>query len=1388
MIRIEDAYAQQNAAGSRWKIGTGTVEWTYELKDGVFTLAEFTNRTVSPPQNYIAGDSAVPLFTVKHGDGAPWVFRNAEANRAIVGGMPVAKLVLELRRDELTVRLHAIAYPGTSILRQWLELENTGTGEVTAEVAPWNVAVRADPDQPFNQYWMIGGNSLADQGMMHSSLVSIPYHRELVSKSTYSFMPWTALKRAGIPDDGWFMALEYICNWRLLVQRAEVGPIVLSVAIPDLAAVVLAPGQTIELPAVTIGSFAGTLDDMMIIAYDWQYRYQWDYTNMDYYARPKWGVPWTYCAQNLQEQFAARLAFLDMDADLARQVGCEMLWDDAGWSSHDSLPPDKYHSVFGPRYEGPDFRLTRRYLDRMGIGWLAWFCGSPAPGIIAGKVGSWGDFEWRTDGVSLRDWAADRDLRDKIVRFVDRFPRSSFHTCSGGSHYSHTFEIQRYANTNMFADTGRGPQTNYFFSYSEPPDKWVDLIEPWVSRGDYRPATINQLLTMVPMWGLKATTDTQERLRKFFDLFRYLRREGLVGRWSYMFHPPVEGDEPSYYAQRTCQDRTKACVILKHQAPGPIVIFPRGLLPGQSYSVEFAVNPERGTRTGADLMANGIPIAAQVPGELVFLGLPNRPGSSRNTTAPTPPSQALARYEANIGHAGVGIHWSAGNNENWISYYEVKRGDLILSKVSIGTYFFDHGQGWNVNGPYAVRTVDGDGNPSAWTPAIAWKGEPETYSALGGLFSVRGRDGWYADTTADGVTFTPMGWVKPPKTSSADEGGTPNQRGIEGLWAGEGGARLGRAWMQSSRHADCVRSWIAPRSGTVRVVSRVMKEWYSQAYGTAHHVRILLGTKPIWPERDWAVVPLNDLVGVMHDVVVDVTAGDVIRFVLARRPGGREASLRIGESWTVFGPCDRNYRVPDSELTRIPTALATGDNSIVRHVVEPSGKALDLAPLLGGIQEGRCAYIFIPIHAPRTDRYRIGFGVDGWYCAWLDGKEVSDTAMLADWVIGRECDPVCLTLGRDDPPANRESHPVNVLLDAGDHVLVLRFVCGGASARIDVGIPESDEDDIVAWMPRLVYTDGPTDHRTESVVRILCGASNPHTDSIGNVWAADYGFRGGHPLRHAFDAQGADDPELYRHGRSGRDFTYDIPVEMGIYAVRLRFSEPTYDSLFARPFHIEINGREVLRNFDVCQDARGFRKAHDRVFRYVVPNADGQIVVHFMGGFDPGQRTDEAIVQAIEILPENKSIVRISCGSETDVIDWNSFVWKRDGDMSEGQTICSTRPVTQATPTRYDQVLYQTARCGRDIRYALSLPPGLYDVHLKFAELWLPEPGRRPMDIEINGRLTWREWDPAAAAGECGMAFDLRASNVTPDKEGRIVIRILATGENDAILQGIEAE
>ena len=84
-------------------------------------------------------------------------------------------------------------------------------------------------------------------------------------------------------------------------------------------------------------------------------------------------------------------------------------------------------------------------------------------------------------------------------------------------------------------------------------------------------------------------------------------------------------------------------------------------------------------------------------------------------------------------------------------------------------------------------------------------------------------------------------------------------------------------------------------------------------------------------------------------------------------------------------------------------------------------------------------------------------------------------------------------------------------------------------------------------------------------------------------------------------AKRPDDAALYQHGRAGRDFTYAIPVEPGLYTLRLKFAETTYPWSFERPFNLNINGRRVLDNFDICHAARGPNKAYERTFRNLLP-------------------------------------------------------------------------------------------------------------------------------------------------------------------------------------------
>ncbi|MBI5091104.1 MAG: hypothetical protein HZB26_01530 [Candidatus Hydrogenedentes bacterium] len=1197
-------------------------------KDGVVTIhgaAQHAGGSAVHLNAYrIAARASKPIAAPDGRD--RWVVESGTVQQVAVGGRPAVQLNLVLNRDGLRALLHVQAYPGTSILRQWVEFENTTNAAVTlASPTPLSIGLRRDDPTPLTNYWMCGGTSRPNQGQLESAEAGATYHHALLGDRTDNYVPWMALTRqkSGEPGDGLFVALDDLGTWTLGVDYAT-GQGALTASFPALTDYSLAAGERLRLPLVTLGVFDGDLDDMGRRVYDWQYEYLWDYTNSDYFARTKWTTSWFFCSRNLQEQFAARLAGLDMDADLLRTMGMEMLWDDAGWSKYPGWPiEDSYAVVFSPTYEGPDFAETLRYLGKMNMNWLLWMAGRPTAGLLDTKVGSWGNFQWRTDGFGRFGLKSEFAIRAQIEHFLQANPRCSFHTCCGGSRYAHQFEIQRYADVNYLSDMGRGDQTNHYLSYLELPDKWLDLMDALIQPGaKYNPATGPGQLSMAPGWYMQASGPEQEQLRRLMEVYRYLRREGVAGRWSHMTHPEIKGDKDFYYDQRINYDGAKACIILKHPAKGEVTIYPKGLLAEHNYKIGFEVAKDRATRTGADLMANGIVLKDTAPGELIYLGLPDMPGAGRDTVAPNAPGRALTQRETNIGHSGVGVYWSPTSDTRWISYYEVRRNEKIVGKASVGAYFFDHSPGWDAKSAYAVRAVNGDGVTSAWTPAKPLANGPDVYAALGGHFSEAGRDGWSAETSTDSRAVVGMTWVVPAKSPAGDTGGTPNQPGgVEGYWEGPGQARVGRGWQQASPEAACVRTWTAPKSGTVTVVGRAMKECYRQAMGAPLRVRILHADKQVWPEQGWAEVPINNLQGVMHDFSLKVAAGDTLRFVLDR-------------------------------------------------------------------------------------------GV-------------------------------------------------------------------------------SPDTDIIAWMPRIVYAH-PDPKSKGTCIRIVCGANKPYTDHTGNVWSKDAYFTGGNAASTTAAISNTlpttDDVALYQQGRTGRDFTYTIPVKPGLYTARLKFAETTYAWSFERPFNLTINGRRVLDNFDICQAAHGPNRAYERVFHNLVPDEKGKLVFRFTGGFEPMQKTDEAIVQAIEILPETRPVIRIDAGAERDFIDWNGFIWTADAHFDGGTIVRSEAPVLQASPTLYDQALYQTARSGRTFSYTVPVPPGVYVVHLKFAELWLKAPGQRPMTIEVNGRTVRDHWDPAEATGHPGMAADIRVEDVTPDKNNTITIRVTATGTNDAILQGIEIE
>jgi hypothetical protein len=301
---------------------------------------------------------------------------------------------------------------------------------------------------------------------------------------------------------------------------------------------------------------------------------------------------------------------------------------------------------------------------------------------------------------------------------------------------------------------------------------------------------------------------------------------------------------------------------------GPIVVFPRGLDAETMYDVQTCCSGLRLKQPGAKLMADGIALPNIPPGELIFLNLPNRPGSGADKVAPEPPSQVTKRIGTNLGAQGIEIAWSPGRDDNWISYYEILKNGTAFAKCAKGNFFFDHSLGarHGLAAKFEVRTIDGDGNRSPLVAAQEIPGEPETHQPLGEFWPAQGQDGWRYEQAFDGQNYQELSW---------------NDGGYEGFWEGSGLGRIGRIWAQPAAGAEVARTFVIADASAATLSGELQKDPSAEPTFSVS-VRIEKNQEQVWPATGWAQVPAFG--SPLHYEVknIPVRRGDAIRFVVKR--------------------------------------------------------------------------------------------------------------------------------------------------------------------------------------------------------------------------------------------------------------------------------------------------------------------------------------------------------------------------------------------------------------------------------------------------------------------------------------------------------------------------
>ena len=303
-------------------------------------------------------------------------------------------------------------------------------------------------------------------------------------------------------------------------------------------------------------------------------------------------------------------------------------------------------------------------------------------------------------------------------------------------------------------------------------------------------------------------------------------------------------------------------------------------------------------------------------------------------------------------------------------------------------------------------------------------------------------------------------------------------------------------------------------------------------------------------------------------------------------------------------------------------------------------------------------------------------------------------------------------------------------------------------------------------------------------LRILAGYSGkPQTDSAGNVWQPDQYFHSGGTWNRPEDPIArTSNPLLFKHWRNG-DFSYDIPLQPGIYELHLYFVSGEPPSNGATSFSVHANGEALLSGFDINIDALGANVADERVFRDISPGSDG--ILHIVFASERGTPS----LSAIEILPgapHRQLPIRLVVQPRS-FTDQNGDFWHPDDYYMDGYASSKGTEIT-GTP---DPDLFTAERYGH-FTYAIPVDTrDKYTLILHFAEFYFGSSayggggvGSRVFRVLCNGTTLLDDFDIYKEAGSL-RALTKTFYHLKPSAQGKLNITFEPV-VNNASVSGIE--
>ena len=250
----------------------------------------------------------------------------------------------------LKVAVHVRCYDGPPIIEQWLSVEAERDG-VVAEAAP--LLLNLTMAGPATLHTVSGvqrqGGWQAEAGeyrsfrLEHRSLGAARLDSDL--RSTWQETPWLALSDPSQPG-GVFAGLLYSGRWRTEAgHSAEAGGVSAALA-PEGIEVALPAGASWTSPVLFAGAYAGDLDDAAAAQHDYHRQVLSPPLPDDF--------PWVQANTWFSYLCDLDLPTLTREVEIARELGVELFYVDAGWYAGNPMGGGNFGSGLGNWTENHD--------------------------------------------------------------------------------------------------------------------------------------------------------------------------------------------------------------------------------------------------------------------------------------------------------------------------------------------------------------------------------------------------------------------------------------------------------------------------------------------------------------------------------------------------------------------------------------------------------------------------------------------------------------------------------------------------------------------------------------------------------------------------------------------------------------------------------------------------------------------------------------------------------------------------------------------------------------------------------------------------------------------------------------------------------------------------